>query len=339
MGKHDTKTRRWGLICLVLALVLAGVGLGIHYTLKSGEDEAPAVQSQQPQASEAVPAESDTPAESAAPVETPEVSQAPEETAAPVEPSAPAESAIPAEPAVPASELQQIVEDLRAAHSGNWDIRVEALDGSRLAATTTVPGQPMVSASIIKLFIMATVYHYIDQGILSHDQCYQLIYNMITVSDNWSTNELIRLLGGGDAAAGMAVVNSYAAQLGCTGTTLNRLMLAGNGLENYTTAADCALVLRMIYEGRCVSGDWSAEMLSVLKQQTVNNRLPAGLPGVTCAHKTGDLTGLCCADVGIVFAPGGDYIICAICNYPNNDYNAAQAIVSLSAAVYQSVNA
>jgi beta-lactamase class A len=120
---------------------------------------------------------------------------------------------------------------------------------------------------------------------------------------------------------------------------MNRLMLADNGLQNYTGAEDCARFLAAVYRGDCVSPEASREMLELLLAQTVNDRLPARLPeGMPVAHKTGDLSGLCCADVGIVFSPGGDYILCLICNDPPTDSRARDAIVRLSGQVYGIVN-
>lgn len=233
--------------------------------------------------------------------------------------------------------LQELVDDFCAAQQGQWDVLIASLNtDSRGAARIGMEdGQAMISASVIKLFIMATVYEQIEAGLLSHDAVYRSLYSMITISDNYATNQLIALLGNGNAEAGMTTVNTYAAKLGCDSTQLNRLMLDDNGLQNYTSAADCATLLQMIYEGSCVSAAWSAEMLELLKSQTVCNRIPAGVPAeASVGNKTGDLTGICCADVGIVFSPVGDYIICAICNAPTNDYAAAEAIVSLSSQVY-----
>ena len=193
----------------------------------------------------------------------------------------------------------------------------------------------MVSASLIKLFIMGAVYAEIEAGALAHDAVYPELRQMITVSDNDAANRLIRLLGGGDAAAGMAAVNAFAASIDCPDTRLNRLMLADNGLENDTSAADCAQILRLIYRGACVSETWSAEMLELLQTQTVNNRIPQQLPPETAvAHKTGDLPRLCSADVGIVFTPRGDYLLCVICNHSSEDAQTAEDIAALSRLVY-----
>ena len=137
--------------------------------------------------------------------------------------------------------------------------------------------------------------------------------------------------------SGMAAVNAYARSVGCGSSVQNRLMLDNNGLQNYTTAYDCGKLLKMIYDGTCVSEVWSGEMLQILKEQTVCNRIPAGLPqGTVCANKTGDLAGLCSADVGIVCAPKGDYILCVICN----DYTVdpASAIADLSSRIYENLN-
>lgn len=272
-----------------------------------------------------VPAEDPSPAEDPVPVEDPVTVEDPVAAKDPV-------------PAQPSHALVQQLQQLCSADSGIWDVRFEPLDSGETIAHSTGDGNGMVSASVIKLFVMAAVYDQIKQGLLSHEDVYQPIVYMITVSDNYSTNQLIRLLGGGDAAAGMDVVNDYAASIGCTSTVLRRLMLENNGLQNSTSASDCAKLLRMIYESRCVSVPWSQEMLQILRQQTVCNRIPAGLPeGTACANKTGDLAGLCVADVGIVFTSQGDYILCAICNEPRSDTKAAQIIAQLSAAVYHEV--
>ena len=237
------------------------------------------------------------------------------------------------------TKLQELIDTFCASRSGNWDVHVELLRDPFLQAVFSTKEEPFVSASIIKLFVMATVYAEIENGELDHDVCYPLIYSMITISDNYATNELIYLLGKGDATVGMQLVNDYCSEMGFSDTQLNRLMLANNGLQNYTSAQDCAGILRHVYEGTCVSEIWSKEMISILEEQTVINRIPTGLPkGIQAAHKTGDLIGLCCADVGIVFTPQGDYILCAICNDVVNDYAAATAIAELSAAVYAYFN-
>lgn len=238
--------------------------------------------------------------------------------------------------------LQALLDEELSGLSSSWDVYAESLDSGAWASAQInhTAGEGMVSASLIKLFIMGAVYDQVNRGILRADSVYSDVYAMITVSDNSASNRLTRLLGNGDAAAGMAAVNAYAASLGCEAVSLNRLMLENNGLENYVTAADCARILRAIYEGTCVSAEYSAIMLDMLKAQTVNNRIPQGLSGgATAAHKTGDLSGLSCGDVGIVFSDAGDYLLCVICNNPYTDGGAASKIVDITRSVHQYMTA
>lgn len=223
-----------------------------------------------------------------------------------------------------------------------WDILVESLDGARRAVVTqNLPeDHRMVSASLIKLFVMGAVYQAHEEGQLDAVAQQADLRSMITVSDNSAANRLIALLGGGDADAGMARVNSFAQELGCFDTQLNRLMLVDNGLQNYTSARDCAIFLRAVVSGTCVSAERSKQMLELLRGQTVNNRLPLYLPTeASVAHKTGDLTHLSCGDVGIVFAPGGNYLLCAISNYSLDDARTAETIAGISQLVYQTMTA
>ena len=221
---------------------------------------------------------------------------------------------------------------------GRWSLAWQPLPAGEPILVAT-DEEPMVSASLIKLYIMGAVYERLESGALEHGEAYPLLFAMITYSDNASANTLICLLGDGDETAGMAAVNDWCAREGYTQTRLNRLMLRDNGLQNYTTAGDCAALLASIYRGDCVSADASREMLSLLLAQTVNDRLPLGLPeGTPIAHKTGDLGGLCWADVGIVYSPGGDYILCVISDGTPSEREAKDAMASLSAQVYGIVN-
>lgn len=262
-----------------------------------------------------------------------EAVQTPVEDVQPQE-TEPEEAAGPEEPEpVEDDALEQLLSDFCEKQDGDWSIVVETLDGRNRAEVNG--NASMISASLIKLFVMAAVYDQIEQGMIAHEEVIDLIRPMITISDNTATNRLIEKLGGGDANVGMKVVNEYAAALGCEQTKLCRLMLANNGLQNYTSASDCAMLLRSMCELACVSEAWSREMLDILKEQTVRTRIPDGLPeGVPCGNKTGDLIGLCCADVGIVFAETGDYIVCLICNGQSNDMVTTFAMAELSGKIY-----
>ena len=117
----------------------------------------------------------------------------------------------------------------------------------------------------------------------------------------------------------------------CTAVRYNRLMLVENGTQNYVNAEDCSAFLRLVYNRQCVSQEASEQMLAHLLAQQVNDRIPQGLPeGTQCAHKTGDLLGLCCADVGIVFTPQTDFLLCIICNDPADYQTAIRTCITLA---------
>ncbi|MGN1028204.1 MAG: serine hydrolase [Faecousia sp.] len=235
------------------------------------------------------------------------------------------------------SELEEELEKFCQSTPGTWQIHVELLENQYFswAGKDMSENGRMVSASLIKLFVMAAVYDRIDQGLIDHGEAYPLIFDMITLSDNRATNQLISMLGGGSTQDGMNAVNAFAGAYGFSDSKLNRLMLQENGQQNFTSARDCSQLLKMIYSGTCVNEEFSSEMLEILKAQSIRNRIPAGLPeGTVCANKTGDLLGLCCADVGIVFCWSGDYILSVICNNPPEDGAAAKAVKALSAQIY-----
>ena len=267
--------------------------------------------------------------------------ETPPETAAPAgETPAPASDA-PESVAAQAADVQKLFDDFVAAQGGTWDLYYESLTtGETASARCGHDSEPRsVAASLIKLYVMGAVYDAVARGTLTHDAVYQSVYSMITASDNDACNRLVTMLGGGDPVKGMQAVNAFAASIGCTGTQMNRLMLQP-GTENFVTASECGAMLRLIYRGACVSADASAEMLTILKAQTVNDRIPASLPqGTAVAHKTGNLINLSCGDAGIVLAPGGDYILCAIANHEPSDAQATSAIATLSRTVYNAVTA
>lgn len=257
-----------------------------------------------------------------------EAEQAPAVTeAAPMLAATPAENA----------ELRQALEEALDGVSSQWGVCCETLDGSActIVCKNVTADTPMVGASIIKIFILATVYDRIEKGMIAEEDVYDTCFQMITVSDNDAANRLTLLLGGGNASIGEQAVNAFAASIGCTGVAHNRLMLEDNGTQNYVSINDCRTILRMIYEGTCVSPEASAKMLEILKAQKDHDYIPSGVPeGIEIAHKGGDLMDLCHGDVGIVFDEGTPYIVCIICNMPNSYEGAWAKITELSSLIY-----
>ena len=225
---------------------------------------------------------------------------------------------------------------------------IAAMDLNTQAYSTVNAEQSMQSASVIKAFIMATVYDklvYPNEGTtVSSDYentLKPLLTSMITVSDNDSANELVRKLGGGDFQAGAAVVNEFCQECNYTSTHLGREFLASNPTDdNYTSASDCCRLLSEIYNSSLVNADASAEMLALLQAQTKTAKIPAGVPsGTATANKTGELAdsdklGVVENDIAIVFDKDHPYVLCVLSNNIQNNTSAQDTIKKISADVY-----
>jgi beta-lactamase class A len=191
------------------------------------------------------------------------------------------------------------------------------------------------SASLVKMPIMAAVFQAQEEGkismdsqltlqrrhkVFSHKGFYlkrvgkkfkvrDIVEQMIIESDNTAANMLVEALGFG-------YLNQKFVEFGLKNTDLKRgimeLKWRKLGIDNYTTPDDMAYLLEKIYHKELVSPKASEEMLQVLKNQKINDRIPYYLPrNLDIAHKTGLLNDTV-SDVGIVFTPKGDFVICVI---------------------------
>ena len=206
--------------------------------------------------------------------------------------------------------------------SGTWSVYAKNLDTGE---TVCIRDEPMVAASLIKLFV-AGAYYETDPQAEDSRRCGQVDL-MIRVSSNDACNSLIDSLG-------MSTVNRFIRSQGWSKSSLNRKMLQQSQLENYTSARECGQVLEAIYRGDYVSAAASARLLQNLKDQERTWKIPAGVPrGTVTANKTGELSDTE-NDVCIVWSPGGVYILCILANDLPNVYTAREEFVKLSALVY-----
>ncbi|MBQ2640788.1 MAG: N-acetylmuramoyl-L-alanine amidase, partial [Lachnospiraceae bacterium] len=182
-------------------------------------------------------------------------------------------------------EMDRLEDDLRdmiGEKSGDWSLYLYRLDtGEEIGIHDRAP---MISASLIKLFIAGCYLDQVDQENIPDD--YQnSLYAMLSASDNGSANTLIDVLG-------MDTVNTYMQEHNYPDGQLNRKMLQKNGTENYVSARDCGRLLCRAYQGRLVSKEASERVVEALRDQIGRNRgkIPAGVPGeVVTANKTGEL--------------------------------------------------
>ena len=253
--------------------------------------------------------------------------------------------------------IEQIGEDFlypRLDQGETWTVSIEDLD---TGAAGNIDGErQMKSASVIKVFIMAAVYDRIcypvsEERRISFEETYdgelkQLLTDMITVSDNSAANTLVRALGGGDAQAGMAVVNQYCEENGYSNTHMGRLFLEENPSgDNFTSANDCCGLLKAIYEGACVCPEASEKMYEYLKHQTRTGKIPAGLSGLaTAANKTGELYGeygdFVENDIAVIEDEKGAYVLCVLSSGLQDNGDGMRRIANISETVcaYRSVS-
>ena len=223
--------------------------------------------------------------------------------------------------------------------SGDWSLYLYRLDTDEEIAINA--DQPMVSASLIKLYIAGCYLERVKKGKLDDNYDYQL-FKMLSESDNGATNTLIDVLG-------MDRINRFMKKHHFKAGKLNRKMLVQNGTENYTSSADCGKVLREVYNWDYVNPDSSARVMRALWAQIPRNRqkIPAGVPSdIETANKTGELythdqngTGITVQnDAAVIFAPGHPYILVVMTAVPGGgEGQLHREIAGLSAQVYEAI--
>lgn len=204
------------------------------------------------------------------------------------------------------------------------------------------------SASLYKLWTMATVFQQIKDGKLTMDKvvsadiaalntAFQLgddaelkegtitrtiqeaLEQMITISHNYSAILLT-----------YTIKNSSVRQF----LISYHFTDSKTGSPPTTTAQDIADYYETLYKGELISKKASDEMLAILKRQKLNDRIPKYLPkGTISAHKTGELGGVK-HDAGIVFSDKGDYII-VLMSETAAPLKAAEVEANISKAVFE----
>ena len=216
--------------------------------------------------------------------------------------------------------------------------------------------EKVLSASMIKLLILAELMKKISEdkfslsdtimmanfmktegdGVLKelntghHFTLKELATLMIIVSDNQATNILIDFLG-------MENINLLGKELGLRETFLERRMMDAearkNGYDNYTSADDISLLLKLIYQEKLIDKEASQLMLDILLKQQQGERLQRYLPtDIKIAHKCGDLDNLE-NDGGIIWLEEKAYILVVLTSGMSN-LQCKQTIGKISKFVY-----
>ncbi len=219
----------------------------------------------------------------------------------------------------------------------------------------SIDGERDVSAaSVIKLPVLYSFFQAVDKewvtldtpllytelhrtggaGILQYKEpgfsipAYDVVKDMIQISDNTCTNMVIDYLGG------WQYLNRHFDTLGFEDTRIRNWLPDLRG-TNTIAMRDMVTILYNIQNGYGVSNDSRENLLTILTGTHNKRLLPAKLPRDTMiAHKTGDI-GTALADSGIVYLPDGRYYYISVqVERPFNDYTARDIIQDVSKVAY-----
>ncbi len=210
-----------------------------------------------------------------------------------------------------AAELEALIQDTLEKAPGNWSVYLEIPNTN---FKIEINNRTVSAASTIKLFNMVTFYDELKNGklMMTEERALQM-YAMITESSNSDSNAIVTAIGGGNFFAGAEKVTAFAHKIGADNTQEEHMLYDVATLtpgQNTTSVRDCGTVLRLLYNGKCVSPEYDRTMLGILKQQTRRFKLPLYLPEDTViAHKTGERS-TSELDVGIIYSPNCNYILC-----------------------------
>jgi len=257
---------------------------------------------------------------------------------------------------VKVSELPKIFDKHFSEEEDNYAVVIKNLETRE--AFVHNGDKEFISASLYKLWVLAVVKEQLDEGTLSEDDLLSSEKNILDnrLSVNTPTpkpegftpeeNKEIEYISykiGGALEKMITISDNYSAIL------LSNRVGAGSitdFLEEYelynsayssppkTTAGDIAKYYEQLYMGEIIDQKISSEMITLLKKQEFDDRIPKYLPeDIEIAHKTGELLGAK-HDAGIVFRENGDYII-VVLSQTENEAEAAEKIAEFSRDVFE----
>lgn len=207
------------------------------------------------------------------------------------------------------------------------------------------------SASLYKLWVMGLTYEKIENGTLKKDTVLSDSVENLNSKFNIASESAERIEGEVKMSVKNAInlmiskSDNYSALLlsSYIGISKIQIYLNEHGLSDSnlgttetlptTSAYDILHFFYKLYYGELADKEFSEEMVTVLRQQVLNDKLPKYLPdNIEIAHKTGELGGFS-HDAGIVYSPNGPYIIVVLSD-TNNKKTADEVIAQISKDVY-----
>lgn len=313
------------LLAAILVVLIAAVGLSPTVVPAVSPDSGVA---------------SDTEVSASNPTGLPDVTE--DEDAAAADEQAPARPGLPpltVAPERPDAGLQREIASYVSALDGTYG--VVAYDFATGRTVRINDNQLFPSASLYKLIVLYQAYEAVENGDvrlddevpitrsnLQEDESSDLKLGdrptvaealdlMVTISSNTAAHALLEVLGREE-------FNSAAVELGLgeTRTPTDSIRPQLSGWRRYmasTSPRDLLRFFQLLATRELIDREASDEMLAILFNQQVNDRIPAGLPvGTRIAHKTGELNGVR-NDAGIVLTDRGAYVLAVLSQNADED--------------------
>ena len=237
----------------------------------------------------------------------------------------------------PFREMEEEVKKEVASDPGTWAVYVKNLKTGEVFSIN--PYHHFYAASLIKLYTMACAYEQRKRGELEWTaDISSSMKKMITVSDNGSFNSLTGTIG-------KNTVNEWIKKNNFSDTKIFHGLYPADNVNiiqneekgsNYTSARDCGRLLELLYKRKCVNRTYSEEMVSLLKEQKIVGKIPAGVSGGTVANKTGETNDVC-HDAAIVYGEDADYILVVLCEAEGQAYKQTGSVTDISKIVWEKI--
>ena len=216
---------------------------------------------------------------------------------------------------------------------------LDLTDGTRCSHEAD---EVFTTASLYKLVVLAEAYRQQELGRFSFEEPIAVVRppppddedagaRTVTMSSSEAARLMIQLTDNNAAEAlrtrlDKPTIAALPAKLGMPNTIL--------GVDFTTTPSDIAHYFTQLNAGRLISPESDAAMLELLLGQQVNDRIPWFLPDdIEVAHKTGRLDRFA-HDAGIVYAPGGPYLLVLLTEGAATQQQGYEAIRSLAELSY-----
>jgi len=164
---------------------------------------------------------------------------------------------------------------------------------------------------------------------------YDLVYQMITISNNFATNILVDLVGAKNVMTTMKSIGANNIQV-LRG--VEDLKAFNQGLNNTTNGYDMLLIMKAIAKKEIVSSEACESMNNILMAQRYKTKIPALLPAtIKVAHKTGSITEIDHDAAIIYLKPDHPYILVILTKGIESHKQAHEIIAHISKMIYDAV--